>query len=84
YDELANDGIFIKDVIEVEGAVIITEYPDHGKGPCVLVLQKDRNARPVHVVWGIPAEKERPAVLVTAYRPAPEQWENDFMTRKGA
>ena len=82
YDELANDGIFIKDVIRVEEARLITEYPDHGKGPCMLVLQNDRNNLPIHAVWGIPAGKESPAVLVTAYRPDPDAWNKDFTTRK--
>lgn len=82
YDELANDGISIKDAIRIEEAVLIAEYPDHGKGPCVLVLQKDRNNLPVHVVWGIPSGKGTPAVVVTAYRPNPEAWEGDFITRK--
>ncbi len=82
YDELANDGIFIKDVIRVEEARPIAEYPDHGKGPCILVLQRDRNNLPVHAVWGIPAGKDSPAVLVTAYRPDPEKWNKDFTTRE--
>lgn len=81
YDELANDGIFIKDLMNVDDAVLISEYPNHGKGPCVLVLQKDRNNLPIHVVWGVPAEKESPAVVVTAYRPDPEAWKDDFITR---
>ena len=82
YDELANDGIFIKDVIPVDDAVLVAEYSDQGKGPCVLVLQKDRNNHPVHVVWGIPSGKESPAVVVTAYRPDPDVWKDDFITRK--
>ena len=82
YDELANDNVFIKDVIRMEEVRLITEYPDHGKGPCILVLQNDRNNLPVHAVWGIPAGKDFPAVLVTAYRPDPEVWNEDFTTRK--
>jgi hypothetical protein len=34
------------------------------------------------VVWGIPAGKESPAVLVTAYRPNSEHWEPDCVTRR--
>ena len=82
YDELANDGVFIKDVIRVDDAVVVAEYPNHGKGPCVLVLQMDRAGLPIHIVWGIPTGKESPAVLVTAYRPDPNVWEKDFITRK--
>ena len=82
YDELANDGIFIKDIIRVEEAWVIAEYPDHGKGSCILVLQNDRNHLPIHAVWGIPAGKDSPAVLVTAYRPDPKKWNEDFTTRE--
>lgn len=47
----------------------------------MLVLQKDIEGKPIHVVWGIPKNTETPAVLVTAYRPDPKFWMNDF-TRK--
>ena len=83
YDELSNDKIFLKDIIEtIDEAEIINEYPDYSKGPCILVLQKDKSGNPVHVVWGIPNKLKSPAVLVTAYRPDPEIWTDDFLGRK--
>ena len=83
YDELAEDGILITDVMAgVADAVVIEDYPEYHKGPCVLVLQKDHEGNLLHVVWGIPKNAAAPAVVVTAYRPDAELWTEDFMRRK--
>jgi hypothetical protein len=83
YDELAADGLFVRDILSsVENAVEVEEYPDYPKGPCILVLQENRSADPIHVVWGIPKDKSSPAVLVTAYRPDQDRWEQGFLRRK--
>ena len=83
YDELAADAIAVRDVIAgLPGAVVVEEYPEFAKGPCLLALQRDRDGRPVHVVWGIAKGAVSPAVLVTAYRPDPKRWTEDYLERK--
>ena len=83
YDEMAADDILARDVIGgVAAGVVVEDYPDYPKGPCVLTLQQDRGGQPIHVVWGIPKNEMGPAVLVTAYRPDRERWEDDFRRRR--
>jgi Domain of unknown function (DUF4258) len=84
YDEMGEDGILAGEAIEgAAAATMVENYPEYGKGPCTLVLQRDRNGRTIHVVWGIPRGQVSPAVLVTAYRPDPTRWTDDFLRRRG-
>jgi hypothetical protein len=83
YDELAEDQLTAKEVIAgIRKAVVVEEYPNYPKGPSALLLQEDRAGKPIHAVWGIPKGHDKPAVLVTAYRPNPERWDESFMKRR--
>lgn len=82
FRELAADDIVADDALAgVHTAIVVEEYPESRKEPSVLVLQRDRDGRPIHVMSGVPRNAGRPAMLVTAYRPAPERWSADFMRR---
>ena len=82
-ERLDDHSITMEDIeSEVTQAIVVEDYPEYHAGPSVLVLQRDLQGQPIHVVWGIPNQRTFPAVLVTAYRPDPDRWEDDFLRRK--
>ena len=83
YEEMSDEDILARDVLAgvLEG-IVVEDYPTYPKGACVLVLQRDSDQQPIHVVWGIPKGLSSPAVVVTAYRPNPDLWSEDFTRRK--
>jgi hypothetical protein len=84
YDALAGDRLTVDEVLTgATTARVVEEYPDYPKGAAILILQRASDGGPVHVVWGIPRGYNRPAVLVTAYRPDPNLWDFSFTQRVG-
>ena len=83
YDELAADKLQVQEVLDgLQTAVVVEDYPGYHKGSCVLVLQQDATGEPIHVLWGIPRGASTPAVIITAYRPDPEMWIENFLRRR--
>lgn len=83
YEEMVKDDIMPSQIVSgLESALVVEDYPDANRGPSVLVLCSDGNKRPLHAVWGIPTQRSGMAVLITAYRPDPDVWSNDFLMRK--
>lgn len=81
--QCAKRDILLTEVIRrTPSALPIEDYPDYHVGPAILVLLFDGNHRPLHAVWGLEKGTLEPAVLVTAYKPDPDEWEADFRTRK--
>lgn len=82
-DRMAQRGVAVADVFAgVAAGVVIEDYPDYFARPSVLVLPWDRNGLPIHVLWGPKKGTTRPATVVTAYRPDPNDWTDDFRRRR--
>ena len=82
FDRLAKRGILAVDIkMSVTSGIVIEDYPNFYAGPNVLVLQVDRDGYPLHAVWGLKTGTDRPGYLVTAYRPNPAEWTDNFRRR---
>ncbi len=83
FEELASDDISLAELVAgIPLAVSVEEYPDYHKGPCVLVLQRQDDGSAVHVLWGVAMNAQDVATLITAYRPDPARWTEDFLKRR--
>ncbi|MFQ5865515.1 MAG: DUF4258 domain-containing protein [bacterium] len=63
----------------VNNGEIIEDYPEDPRGHSCLILGIGQDERPIHVVC---APKDDFLAIITAYLPDPNEWENDFRTRK--
>ena len=68
---------------EIEQAIangkIIEDYPEDPRGPSFLLFGMVKR-RPLHIVCGNLDDDE--VLIVTAYEPNEEEWEDDWTTRK--
>ena len=60
---------------------IIEQYPDDKPYPSCLILGKNFKNEPIHSVWAYNAEANA-SVSITAYRPDPKKWMEDWKTRR--
>jgi len=58
---------------------VIEDYPEDVRGHSCLLLGQGADGRPIHVVC---APKDEYLTIVTAYRPSPGEWQDDFRTRR--
>jgi uncharacterized protein DUF4258 len=80
--ELEEDGLDLDALLmETCSGEVIEDYPTDPRGPSCLVCSVLEPGVWVHTVWGWDAVGEI-AVLITAYRPTQEKWNEDFKTRK--
>jgi len=63
----------------VKTGIIIEEYPDDPRGASCLIFGLVAQ-RPLHVLCGRLDTEE--ILIITAYEPSPEEWEDDWRTRK--
>lgn len=80
-ERLSERNIMIADIVKgIETGEIIKQYEDDKPLPSCLVLGHLANNSYIHIVVSNDHEY---IYLITAYYPNPEQWEDDFRTRKG-
>jgi len=63
----------------IQNGEIIEQYPEAFPYPACLILTLLKDNKPIHVVAGIGDNK---LFIITAYYPKPDEWENDYKTRK--
>lgn len=67
----------IRRVVEI--GEIIEDYPKDSRGHSCLILGKGEEERAIHVVC---SPKDGFLVIITAYLPSNQEWENEFRKRR--
>ena len=79
-DRLEERGIGVEDIINgISSGEIIKQYEDDKPLPSCLVLGKDLNSKPCHMVL---SHDDNFVYLITAYYPSLALWSDDFRIRK--
>ncbi len=63
----------------IQNGEIIERYENDTPFPSCLLLGMDNEGCPIHVVCGLAPDS---VWLITAYYPAPDEWEEDWRTRR--
>ena len=63
----------------IQNGEMIEQYENDAPYPSCLLLGNDPEHRPIHVVCGLAPDS---VWLITAYYPAPDEWEEDLRTRR--
>ena len=77
---MAERNITVNDIVKgIETGEIIKQYEDDKPFPSCLILGFSMNHKYIHIVVSNDNEY---IYLITAYYPNPEQWENNFKTKR--
>lgn len=60
---------------------IIEDYPEDKRGHSCLIFGLF-NKQPIHIVVGGFEDEDKELVIITVYKPAEEEWEPDWKTRR--
>jgi hypothetical protein len=75
-EEAEKDDLMLSDIcFSVESGEIIESYPEDRPYPSCLILGFCPKGNPIHSVWAYNDETYA-AVIITVYRPDPNQWIN--------
>jgi len=66
-------------MLVIRNGELIEDYPEDKRGHSCLMYSLTNKGRPVHIVC---SPKDNYLVVITAYVPTVDKWQNDFKTRR--